>query len=178
MTNLAQPTNANQNRLGIFVLVIAWVLFNTFCDFSEISEETDEMRRQSNRYSCVMPGEQQITQYLIENPLINAILDDDEEKVNQLIRLGFRTKCTSWFWLFLNPIISAKEYDITKPDSERQTALHYAAFIGNPEVCRALIRHGSQVDPKDQDGFTPLHRACAADRNEAVDILIEVSQKI
>ena len=55
----------------------------------EISEETDEMRRQSNRYSCVMPGEQQITQYLIENPLINAILDDDEEKVNQLIRLGF-----------------------------------------------------------------------------------------
>ena len=75
----------------------------------------------------------------------------------------------------MNPITSAKEYDITKPDSERQTALHYAAFIGNPEVCRALIRHGSQVDPKDQDGFTPLHRACAADRNEAVDILIEVS---
>ena len=70
-------------------------------------------------------------------------------------------------------LIGAKEYDIAKPDSERQTALHYAAFIGNPEVCRALIRHGSQVDPKDQDGFTPLHRACAADRNEAVDILIE-----
>ena len=32
-----------------------------------------------------MQPEQQITQYLIENPLINAILDDDEDKVNQLI---------------------------------------------------------------------------------------------
>ena len=38
----------------------------------------------------------------------------------------------------------------------------------------ALIRHGSQIDPKDQDGFTPLHRACAADRSEAVDNLLRV----
>ena len=77
-------------------------------------------------------------------------------------------------WIQIFRILTYQEYDISKPDSERQTALHYAAFIGNPEVCRALIRHGSQVDPKDQDGFTPLHRACAADRNEAVEILIEV----
>ena len=38
----------------------------------------------------------------------------------------------------------------------------------------ALIRHGSQIDPKDQDGFTPLHRACAADRSDAVDNLLRV----
>ena len=81
--------DTNQNRLGTFDFVWIWSPFLTLFRVLEISEETDEMRRQSNRYSCVMPGEQQITQYLIENPLINAILDDDEEKVNQLIRLGF-----------------------------------------------------------------------------------------
>ena len=49
------------------------------------------MRRQSNRYSCnsVMQPEQQITQYLIEHPLINAILDDDEDKVRVLCRKTF-----------------------------------------------------------------------------------------
>ena len=50
--------------------------------------QTDEMRRQSNRYSCntvSMQPEQQITQYLIEHPLINAILDDDEDKVLKFV---------------------------------------------------------------------------------------------
>ena len=41
----------------------------------------------------------------------------------------------------------------------------------------ALIRHGSQIDPKDKDGFTPLHRACAADRSDAVDNLLRVRDK-
>ena len=57
------------------------------CESFRISalRHTDEMRRQSNRYSCntvsMQQPEQQITQYLIEHPLINAILDDDEDKV-------------------------------------------------------------------------------------------------
>ena len=41
------------------------------------------------------------------------------------------------------------------------------------EICLSLIRHGAVIDPKDNDGFTPLHRACAADRNEAVGILMQ-----
>ena len=64
------------------------------------------MRRQSNRYSCnsVMQPEQQITQYLIEHPLINAILDDDEDKVRSCAEKLFLALSTfakiKPFWRF------------------------------------------------------------------------------
>ena len=34
----------------------------------------------------------------------------------------------------------------------------------------SLIRNGAQIDTKDQDGLTPLHRACGADRNEGMGL--------
>jgi ankyrin repeat protein len=72
-------------------------------------------RRQSSRFTSVAP-EQQITQFLIENPLVSSILDDDAERVDK--------------------ILENANIDANKHDQERQTPLHYAAFIGNPvSVC-------------------------------------------
>lgn len=68
-------------------------------------------RRQSSRFTSVAP-EQQITQFLIENPLVNSILEDDADRVES--------------------IFNDNRFDVTKHDQERQTPLHYAAFIGNP----------------------------------------------
>ena len=47
-------------------------------------------RRQSCRFSAGSP-EQQITQFLIENPLVNSILEDDADRVETIFndnRLG------------------------------------------------------------------------------------------
>lgn len=71
------------------------------------------MPRHSSRFTYLAP-EQQITQYLVDNPLINAILDDEEDKIIQIVKEG--------------------DCDLNKPDADRQTALHYAAFIGNPVI--------------------------------------------
>ena len=43
-------------------------------------------------------------------------------------------------------------------------------------TCVTLIRYGAQIDVKDNIGLTPLHRACAADRAQAVEVLIDVSR--
>ena len=81
--------------------------------------------------------------------------------------------------------------NVSKHDNHRQTPLHYAAFIGNEvkqqlasnpnsylkNTCVTLIRYGAQIDVKDNIGLTPLHRACAADRSQAVDVLIEVIRR-
>ena len=69
-------------------------------------------RRQSSRFNSVAP-EQQITQFLVENPLVSSILDDDVDRVDQIASARTRD-------------------DVLKHDQERQTPLHYAAFIGNP----------------------------------------------
>lgn len=104
---------------------------------------------------------------------MTSILEDDSESVENRV--------------------NSDKFDPKEQDPERQTPLHYAAFIGNPvshflnkektllrlkfsneisiikEICLSLIRNGAQIDTKDQDGLTPLHRACGADRNEGTD---------
>ena len=79
------------------------------------------MPRHSSRFTYLAP-EQQITQYLVDNPLVNAILDDEEDKIIQIVKEG--------------------DCDLNKPDADRQTALHYAAFIGNPVI---LFRNLTEV---------------------------------
>ena len=54
-----------------------------------------------------------ITQYLLDNPIINAILDDDEDRVEQIVE-------------------KSPDRDLTRHDQTLQTPLHYAAFMGNP----------------------------------------------
>ena len=34
-----------------------------------------------------------ITQYLLDNPIINAILDDDEDRVEQIVEKSFAKQC-------------------------------------------------------------------------------------
>ncbi|CBY37245.1 unnamed protein product, partial [Oikopleura dioica] len=102
-----------------------------------------------------LPPEQQITNFLKENPLVCSILEDDVEKMENILE-------------------SNPNLNVSKQDNHKQTPLHYAAFIGNENTCVTLIRHGAQIDVKDNIGLTPLHRACAADRAQAVEVLIEV----
>jgi len=55
------------------------------------------------------------------------------------------------------------------------TALHFAAFFGQPECVRVLLEHGADVHAVSPTfgNVTPLHSAAAADSVEIVRMLVE-----
>ena len=38
--------------------------------------------------------------------------------------------------------------------------MHWAAYIGRPEVARILVNNGAQLQIRDNEGLTPLEQAC------------------
>ncbi|KAK3095299.1 hypothetical protein FSP39_012959 [Pinctada imbricata] len=53
------------------------------------------------------------------------------------------------------------------------TCLHDAAKYGRTEIAKLLIEHEADVHIKDRAGFTPLHRACASNYPEVIEVLIK-----
>jgi ankyrin repeat protein len=55
------------------------------------------------------------------------------------------------------------------------TALHFAAFFGQPECVRLLLQHGADVHAVSSTfgNVTPLHSGAAADSLEIVRLLVE-----
>lgn len=72
------------------------------------------------------------------------------------------------------------------PDSEGRTPLHWAAYIGRPDIAEALIGSGADVHLKDNDGKTPLQLATemleiqtsnTEKRKAVIDLMSSVSIK-
>ena len=56
----------------------------------------------------------------------------------------------------------------------RQTPLHLAAYYGYKEIIQLLLANGAEVDPRDNDGRTPLHQMvprCV--RPDVAEVLLE-----
>lgn len=60
------------------------------------------------------------------------------------------------------------DVNATNPDNGC-TALHWAARNGHSKAMVALLRHGSNVNVQDDEGRTPLHRACSVDDARAAE---------
>eukprot|EP00752_Nemacystus_decipiens_P015154 g13500.t1 len=63
------------------------------------------------------------------------------------------------------------------------SALDMAAHLGDVDVVRALLRHGSSVGESDDDGFTALHRAAEVDdpdrdNGDVIRVLLEAGADI
>jgi len=58
-------------------------------------------------------------------------------------------------------------------DEENYTPLHYAAWGGAINLCRALVEQKAEVDARNHDDFTPLHLACRCGRLQTVQYLIQ-----
>ena len=58
---------------------------------------------------------------------------------------------------------------------DRATALHFAAFFGQPEATRLLVERGADLEAVSSTfgDVTPLHSACASGECESARILLE-----
>jgi ankyrin repeat protein len=59
------------------------------------------------------------------------------------------------------------------PDGKGETALHYAAQLGDQKMVQALLYYKASVDPRDQFGNTPLHWAAQNGSTTILQMLID-----
>ncbi|MES9943255.1 MAG: ankyrin repeat domain-containing protein [Candidatus Thiodiazotropha sp. 6PLUC2] len=63
--------------------------------------------------------------------------------------------------------------DLLEQNEQGENALHYAVFWNEPNILRALINEGINVNASGEDGFTPLHEAVEQKNENIVTILLE-----
>ncbi|XP_062440590.1 26S proteasome non-ATPase regulatory subunit 10 isoform X2 [Rhea pennata] len=66
----------------------------------------------------------------------------------------------------------------TRADQDSRTALHWACSAGHTAVADLLLGLGVPVGDKDDAGWTPLHIAASAGRDEIVKALIDKGAQI
>ena len=64
------------------------------------------------------------------------------------------------------------------PDDKGETALHYAAQLGDKRMVQALLYYKAAVDPRDQFGNTPLHWAAQRGDTTILQMLIDAKAAI
>ena len=63
-------------------------------------------------------------------------------------------------------------------DDNGETALHYAAQLGDQRMAQALLYYKAAVDPRDQFGNTPLHWAAQRGDTAILQMLIDAKAVI
>ncbi len=71
---------------------------------------------------------------------------------------------------------SGRQPDV--PDDGGETALHYAAQLGDQRLVQALLYYKAAVDPRDQFGNTPLHWAAQRGDLAILQMLIDAKAAI
>lgn len=64
------------------------------------------------------------------------------------------------------------------PDDNGETALHYAAQLGDQQMVEALLYYKAAVDPRDQFGNTPLHWAAQRGSTAVIQMLVDAKAAI
>jgi uncharacterized protein len=64
------------------------------------------------------------------------------------------------------------------PDDKGETALHYAAQLGDQKMVEALLYYKASIDPRDQFGNTPLHWAAQRGNPTILQILIDAKAAV
>lgn len=73
----------------------------------------------------------------------------------------------------VNTLLNAGTY-VDTPDTEKRTALNWAAYLGGLEIARTLIAHRAQIDiHANPSGWTPLMNAAASGFADVCALLIE-----
>lgn len=78
------------------------------------------------------------------------------------------------FHLF-SPLSPFKDSVDAVSDYQKATSLHFAAALGNYQVCHSLLQRGCSATKVDENGYSPLELAVIGDSEETVDVLIPFS---
>mmetsp|Transcript_35834 Transcript_35834/g.80695 ORF Transcript_35834/g.80695 Transcript_35834/m.80695 type:complete len:992 (+) Transcript_35834:2-2977(+) len=70
------------------------------------------------------------------------------------------------------------EADVGLLDTQRRTALHYAAALGDGTASEMLLRSRAQPDALDSENNTPMHMAVAAGHTSVVELLCQVKADV
>ena len=72
-----------------------------------------------------------------------------------------------------------KKGDVNELDKDKRSALHYAAAQGHSEVLQHLLADPAiVVNPKDDEGKTPLMKACECNHVETVQIFLDAANDL
>ncbi|KAK7074366.1 hypothetical protein SK128_009451 [Halocaridina rubra] len=93
-------------------------------------------------------------------PLHVAIAAGKEDIVYELIQFGKATKRNT-------------ADSINASNNMRKTPLHFAAHTGHLRISEMLLDAGAVITAKDKDGYTPLHVAIAAEKEDIVRKLMQ-----
>src|SRR5207249_8951518 len=77
--------------------------------------------------------------------------------------MGLRGRVCCWptKWRLTRRITAAKPH------------LHWAAFNGRKEVTELLIRNRADVNERDNDGWTPLHKTASGNHPDVAEVLLK-----
>jgi len=64
------------------------------------------------------------------------------------------------------------DIDVNRINMAGMTALHQAVLDNNLVVVQLLLRHGAQIDQKDEDSWTALHAAAANGHHRIAEVLL------
>lgn len=103
------------------------------------------------------------------------------EKVRLLLQKGANTQPLKWNRLMRAAATqdvkelksSLPKADFDAQDLAKRTALHLAAYLGNPEIIKLLVSAGAKIDSLDRDQRTPLHLAALHGKAENIKVLID-----
>lgn len=74
-------------------------------------------------------------------------------------------------------LLAALDCSVLSKCRQGNTSLHFAASLGNLDIIKSLsalmVRYRMKLDPKNKQGFTPLHQAFRSNNLDCGDLLME-----
>lgn len=96
------------------------------------------------------------------------LITSADESGNTPLHLSVRQKQPETVAYFLG-----KGADVNSVNTNRQSALHIASYLGSADIARLLIEKGADISLADYTMHTPLHYAARNGSNEVTEILLK-----
>jgi len=125
---------------------------------------------------------------IFENALHIAILDDNKEKIDNLLQskknnINKKDSIKQYTPLHLavylndialtNQILTVKNLNIDEIDIDNKTALIIASMMGNSQIIQTLLNHRSSINCTDNIGCTALHYTILNNDKDSFGLILE-----
>ena len=130
----------------------------------------DKEEAAGSQISCATKGSMLLREFLCHDDLRNVLirfLDDSD------VELFVAFCCKRGDVLGLQSILSRRLFNVNMNVTETETALTLSAQHGQFSCILALIRANADVDKPNNDGWTPLMKACSNGHDQCVHVLLE-----